>query len=190
MTTLPCSSPKCTAQPNGWQQLSFTLTLPFHLDIGARLQWGEQIFAPWRIQGQHVDCLAMPHPQALDISAPILLIKQGQPLPHIDHSRLLLSGRDLGIADLLLAAQHLKPIAAHTLVLLQAEPFPFTPKPARFLVSEFPALIASWPLLDDWGFANRLASDENLPGCYPGNVAELINTYVNGQTKTFYNLMF
>jgi hypothetical protein len=38
-----------------------------------------------------------------------------------------------------------------------------------------PTLIATCPLLEDWGFANRLASNAGLPGCFEGALSELLS---------------
>jgi len=188
---LPYRSPMLTSLPNGWWQVRFTLSVPLTLEIGARLHIGEHLLAPWRINEQQVDCLALPSQTAPDISLPITLAQQGKPLPHIgSHQRLLISGEGISIADVLLTAQHLKHHASHSLVLLAADTFPCVIKPARFLVAELPDSIAACPLLEDWGFANRLTSHENLPGCYHGSLSELIKAYVKSQTETFYNLKF
>lgn len=52
--------------------------------------------------------------------------------------------------------------------------FPFRPCPSRYMVPDLPAqLIAANPLLEDWGFVNRLASTQAQPGCYEGQVLDL-----------------
>jgi hypothetical protein len=173
--TLPHNAPSLTSLPNGWWQVSFTLTLPFTLEMGARLQMGETLLAPWRINGQHIDCLALPTVDKPDATQAILLAHQGKPLPHIDgYQLLLITGENLGIADALLSAQHLKHHAKHCVVLLSGESFPCVIKPARFMVRELPELIAACPLLEDWGFANRLANNAGLAGCFEGELSHLV----------------
>lgn len=190
MIRLPTSSPICTPQANGWQQISFTLNAPFPIEVGTRLQLGAWQLAPWRVDQQHIDCLAMPCEDPLTLSAPIHVIKQGKPLGHVEAQHILLSGQDLAIADIFLAASLLKHIAGQTLILMASNTFPFAIKPARFLVPALPNLIASCPLLDDWGFANRLASHDNLPGCHHGTLSELMEIYVRkNQIETFHNIM-
>jgi hypothetical protein len=183
MITLPHNTPTLSSLPNGWWQVSFTLTLPFTLEMGARLHMGETLLAPWRINGQHIDCLALPKIDKPDATQAILLAHQGTPLPHIDANQpLLIMGENLGIADALFAAHHLKHHAAQCLVLLAGESFPCTIKPARFIVSELPNLIAACPLLEDWGFANRLATESGQVGCFEGNLTQLLQQLNNTTT--------
>lgn len=186
MITLPHNTPTLNSLPNAWWQVSFTLTLPFTLEMGARLHMGTTRFAPWRINEQQVDCLALPSQTAPDISLPITLAQQGNPLPYIDANQpLLITGENLGIADTLLTAHHLKHHAAQCLVLLAGESFPCVIKPARFMVRELPELIAACPLLEDWGFANRLASNAGLPGCFEGTLSHLV-TQLNRDTTNIH----
>jgi dihydroorotate dehydrogenase electron transfer subunit len=60
-------------------------------------------------------------------------------------------------------------------VILGSEvPFPFSPRPSRILIPGLPdGVIAAMPLLDDWGVASRLASLQELAGCFQGYVTEL-----------------
>ena len=153
--------------------MSFSLTMPFALELGARLQWGEALLAPWRVQDALIDCLCMSAPDNT-AQAAIELVHAGQPLPHLDtHQPLLITGEGLGIADALRTASQLKNLAAHSLVLLSADQFPCVVKPAKFMVEPLPNAIAACPLLEDWGFANRLVHAE-LPGCIDSNIDELI----------------
>lgn len=185
MITLPHNLPIQTALANGWQQVSFSLTLPFTLEVGTRLALGDTPLAPWRINGQHIDCLVQPTDVPIDLTQPITLTHQGQALPHIAADQaLLITGENLGIADAILSASLLKQYAEHSLILLSAANFPCVLKPARFIVNDFPELIAACPLLEDWGFANRLASTTGLAGCFEGDMATLLAT---STTKTAHN---
>lgn len=52
--------------------------------------------------------------------------------------------------------------------------FPFSACPSRQIVRGVPPdVIAAIPLLEDWQIPHRLASLNELPGCYAGNVHEL-----------------
>jgi hypothetical protein len=171
------NTPTLTNLPNNWWQVRFTLSLPFTLEVGSRLRIGETLLAPWRIDGQHIDCLALPTTNKPDITQAITLEHQGKPLPRIEGNQaLLITGENLGIADALLSAQHLKHYAKHCVVLLSGKSFPCVIKPARFIVRELPELIAACPLLEDWGFANRLISDAGLPGCFEGSLNQFYET--------------
>lgn len=185
MITLPHSIPTQATLTNGWQQISFSLTLPFTLEVGARLSLGNLLLAPWRINGQHIDCLMQPNDATPDLTNPITLVHQGKALPHIVAKQpLLITGEALAIADAILAASMLKQYAEYSLILLSAANFPCVIKPARFMVNDFPELIAACPLLEDWGFANRLASTTGLAGCFEGDMATLLATLT---TKTTHN---
>jgi hypothetical protein len=108
------------------------------------------------------------------LDAAITLTHEGSALSHLNTEQpLLITGEDLGIADALLACAHFKTLAGKSLVLLSAERFPCMVKPAKFLVETFPNAIAACPLLEDWGFANRLVNNE-LPGCIEDNLDKLI----------------
>lgn len=179
MAQLPHNTPTVTALPNGWTQVRFTLTTPFTLEVGARLTWQDVTLAPWRVQDAHIECLCLANTDLLlatpesTMDAAIELIHAGQSLPHIDaHQPLLITGEGLGVADALRAAGQLKTLAAQSLVLLSATSFPCVIKPARFMVASLPNAIAACPLLEDWGFANRLIHPE-LPGCISGSIDQL-----------------
>ncbi len=173
--TLAHNTPSCTSLPNGWLQVSFTLNMPFTLEIGARLCMGMIRLAPWRIDGQHIACLALPSEIEPDLSQAIRLERQGISLMYIEPNQpLLITGEGLAIADVLLAAQHIKHYASHCLILLSSDAFPCVIKPARFMVADLPDLIAACPLLEDWGFANRLVSTTGLAGCFEGKLSQLV----------------
>ncbi|MGD9602001.1 MAG: dihydroorotate dehydrogenase electron transfer subunit [Gammaproteobacteria bacterium] len=90
--------------------------------------------------------------------------------------RPLLIGGGVGIPPMIYLADHLRRIDGVTpLVLMGSEiPFPFTPQPSRILVPGVPApVIAAMPLLEDWGIASRLASQQGFAGCFEGFVTEL-----------------
>jgi dihydroorotate dehydrogenase electron transfer subunit len=91
--------------------------------------------------------------------------------------RPLLIGGGVGIPPMVFLAEHLKRRAARVapLVLMGSElPFPFTLRPSAILVDGVPAgVIASMPLLEDWGMACRLASRAGFPGCFEGLVTDL-----------------
>lgn len=88
----------------------------------------------------------------------------------------VLIGGGVGIPPMVYLAEHLRRIAGvQPLVLMGSEvPFPFTPRPSQIMVPGMPAsVIAAMPLLEDWGIASRLASQQDYPGCHEGFVTEL-----------------
>jgi len=174
MVTSPIIASQIAPLANGWMQVSFNQAIP--LQQGMRFRMGDSLLAPWRWQEQQIDCLALPSEQTLDPIQPITIDHHGFPIAVIEERvDYLLTGEGLGIADALLLAQHYRAYANQGLVLLAADQFPFAIKPARFMVSELPHLIAACPLLEDWGFANRLASESGLPGCFEGSLSALLS---------------
>jgi len=110
--------------------------------------------------------------EQLDMLGPI-----GQPF-ELDPARRrpLLIGGGVGMPPMIFMAQELA--ADHRfdpLVILGSEvPFPFRPEPSKILLPDMPdGVIASMPLLDDWGIPGRLASLQGYAGCHQGYVTDL-----------------
>jgi dihydroorotate dehydrogenase electron transfer subunit len=96
--------------------------------------------------------------------------------PHLERPRTLLVGGGVGIPPMVflvetLSSQH----GWRPLVLMGSEiPFPFRARPSTLLVPGIPTgVIASMPLLEDWGIPSRLASFQDFPGCFHGYVTSL-----------------
>ncbi|MDH4382607.1 MAG: dihydroorotate dehydrogenase electron transfer subunit [Gammaproteobacteria bacterium] len=90
--------------------------------------------------------------------------------------RPLLIGGGVGLPPMVYLAEHLRRVGGTMpLVVLGSEvPFPFTLRPSTIMVPGLPPhVIATMPLLEDWGIACRLASQEGYPGCFDGFVTEL-----------------
>ncbi len=93
----------------------------------------------------------------------------------------LLIGGGVGIPPMVYLAEHLRRVAGvQPLVLMGSEvPFPFTTRPSQIMVPGMPAaVIAAMPLLEDWGIASRLASQQGYPGCFEGFVTELAAQWI------------
>lgn len=101
----------------------------------------------------------------------------------------LLLGGGVGIPPMVFFADKLRnKCGVHPLIIIGSEiPFPFKTKPSKILVPNIPGdVIASMPLLDDWGIASRLTSKQGYPGCYNGYVHELAKhwfTQLDDQTR-------
>lgn len=95
-------------------------------------------------------------------------VTEGRPRP-------LLIGGGLGMPPILFLAESLAHSRRQPLVLIGSElPFPFRPRPsARMATGIPPHVTACVPLLEDLGFASRLASNQGRPGCFEGHVTEL-----------------
>jgi dihydroorotate dehydrogenase electron transfer subunit len=96
--------------------------------------------------------------------------------------RALLLGGGVGIppmvflADSLRTDKHWKPV-----VFMGSEvPFPFTARPSHFILPGMPdAVIASMPLLEDWGIPGRLTSLQGFPGCHEGYITDLARHWLD-----------
>ena len=96
----------------------------------------------------------------------------------------LLLGGGVGIPPMVFLADEIrKGKNSHSLqpfVIMGSEvPFPFTATPSKIVVPGIPdGVIAAMPLLDDWGIASRLTSQQDYQGCYQGYVHELAKKWV------------
>jgi dihydroorotate dehydrogenase electron transfer subunit len=112
----------------------------------------------------------------------------GVPFEQSGYRRLpLLLGGGVGIPPMVFLAEHMRKVASEVtpLVLMGSEvPFPFRPRPSQILTPKLPSdVIASMPLLDDWGIASRLASLQGYPGCHEGYVTDLARAWLNALTS-------
>jgi dihydroorotate dehydrogenase electron transfer subunit len=91
--------------------------------------------------------------------------------------RPLLIGGGVGIPPMIYLAEHIK--SFHKLckpfVIAGSEiPFPFRLTPSKIFIEGIPdGVIASMPLLEDWGIPCRLTSQQGFSGCYEGYVTDL-----------------
>lgn len=95
----------------------------------------------------------------------------------------LLIGGGVGIPPMIFLAEHIKasPGPAAPFVIMGSEvPFPFTAQPSRIMVPGLPeGVIAAMPLLEDWGIASRLASQQGYQGCHEGYVTDLARRWLD-----------
>lgn len=104
-------------------------------------------------------------------------------IPHMERPRALLIGGGIGMPPMVALADELREIkgAYQPFVILGSEvPFPFKPQPSQIMVPGVPAeVIATMPLLEDWGIATRLASLQGYPGCHEGYVTDLARRWLD-----------
>ena len=95
----------------------------------------------------------------------------------------LLIGGGVGIPPMIFLAEHIKKTTEtiKPFVIMGSEvPFPFSVKPSRIMLDGIPeGIIASMPLLEDWGVPSRLTSLQNYSGCYDGYVTDLANHWLD-----------
>ncbi len=94
----------------------------------------------------------------------------------------LLIGGGVGIPPMVFLAEHMKNSGEELspFVIMGSEiPFPFTSRPSQIMVKGIPeGVIASMPLLEDWGIPSRLTSLQDYPGCYSGYVTDLARAWL------------
>ncbi len=119
--------------------------------------------------------------ESLSILGPI-----GVPFtPHLERPRALLIGGGVGIPPMVFLAEHLRTDKTYKpFVIMGSEvPFPFTTRPSHIIVPGMPpGVIAAMPLMEDWGIASRLASQQNYPGCFDGYVTDVARAWLNTLT--------
>jgi dihydroorotate dehydrogenase electron transfer subunit len=93
----------------------------------------------------------------------------------------LLIGGGVGMPPMVFLAESLRK-QPHTqpFVILGSEvPFPFQPTPSQIIIPGLAdGVIATMPLLDDWGIGCRLASLQDFPGIFQGYVTELAEQWL------------
>lgn len=107
-------------------------------------------------------------------------------IAHARYRRPLLLGGGVGIPPMVFLSEHLRgrdDAQFQPLVLMGSEiPFPFRARPSTILLPGMPdGVIASMPLLEEWGIASRLASAAGFAGCYEGHVTELARAWLARQ---------
>jgi len=100
----------------------------------------------------------------------------------LNRPRALLIGGGVGMPPMIFLAETLKSLlGSQPFAILGSEvPFPFTAKPSTLIPPGMPdGVIASMPLLEDWGVPSRLASLQGYAGCYEGYVTDLARHWLD-----------
>lgn len=179
---LRLAAPDCArhAQPGQFAHLRCDPRLPMRRPLSlmradATAGWVEFLY---KVVGEGTRLLAGRRPgDTLSLLGPI-----GRPFVwRPEYPRPLLIGGGVGIPPLIFVAERLRHERAYRpFAILGSEiPFPFRPRPAQHLVPGLPAgVIATMPLLEDWGLPNRLASRQGYAGCFDGYVTELAHHWL------------
>ena len=126
--------------------------------------------------------------QVVDTSLSIMGPIGNQFESHMDKPRALLIGGGVGIPPMVFLADKLREIkgAYQPFVIMGSEvPFPFKAEPSKFMLPGMPAdVIASMPLMEDWGIPSRLASLQGYPGCFEGYVTDLARAWLDAFDET------
>ena len=187
-STFAISDWQPSEQTSGYWLISLTLTSPALFDVGARF-WLDDHSEPLllfhqTLQTNHVKLQLLSQANFAETPPPKQLHSRPPKSPTVipGTKNLLILGSGVEIANLFYIAKQRQSFHAsgQTLALLHSEQgFPFTVKPARFMLPEMPAeAIGACPLLEDWKISNRLASDLGLPGCFDGRLADLLEQWI------------
>lgn len=171
-----------TATPGSFAHLSCDAELPMRRPLSIMLADAAAgtIDILYKIVGSGLEKLSrQPVGAHLSLMGPIgrgFVLRPSRP-------RALLIGGGVGIPPMIFLADVLRRRTdAHwrPLVLMGSEvPFPFRARPSTLLMQGMPAgVIASMPLLEDWGVPSRLASLAGFPGCYEGYVTALAQEWL------------
>ena len=149
--------------------------------VSAKAGWVDILF---KVLGEGTRLLAMrKKDDLLSVMGPI-----GKPFEsHMHHSRPLLIGGGVGMPPMVFLADALREVkgAYEPFVIMGSEvPFPFKAQPSKLMVPGVPNdVIAAMPLLDDWGIASRLASQQGYAGCFEGYVTDLARTWLDALSE-------
>jgi dihydroorotate dehydrogenase electron transfer subunit len=175
-----------SAKPGQFAHIQCDPALPMRrplsiMRVSAKNGWVDFLF---KILGEGTRLLAKRNvDDVLSIMGPI-----GKPFKsHLKHSRPLLIGGGVGIPPMVFLANSMREIkdAYEPFVIMGSEvPFPFKTQPSQIMVPGVPGdVIAAMPLMDDWGFASRLASQQDYPGCFNGYVTDLARCWLDALSE-------
>ena len=179
---LRVAAPRCAAaaQAGSFAHLQCDPTLPMRrplsiMRVDADAGWVEFLY---KIVGTGTRALARRQcGESISMIGPI-----GMPFePDHTRPRTLLLGGGVGIPPMVFLADRLHQDAHwQPLVMMGSEvPFPFGPQPSRFMLPGMPeGVIATMPLLEDWGIPARLTSLQGYPGCYEGYITDLARLWL------------
>jgi dihydroorotate dehydrogenase electron transfer subunit len=145
--------------------------------VDARAGWVEFLY---KVLGEGTALLSQRKVgEKLSIMGPI-----GKPfVAHMARPRPLLIGGGVGMPPMIFLADSLREVkgAYNPFIIMGSEvPFPFKAVPSKIMVAGMPdEVIATMPLLEDWGFAARLASQQGYAGCFEGYVTDLARRWLD-----------
>jgi dihydroorotate dehydrogenase electron transfer subunit len=186
---LRIKAPKCAAKatPGSFIHLTCDPAVPMRrplslMRVDAKAGWVEVLY---KVVGPGLRHLSTR--RAGDVVSTLGPIGTGF-VTHPDKPRTLLVGGGVGIPPMVFLAEQLRDSRAarwQPLVLMGSEiPFPFRARPSTIIVPGIPAgVIASMPLLDDWGVPSRLASFAEFAGCFNGYVTSLASTWLTSLSR-------
>jgi dihydroorotate dehydrogenase electron transfer subunit len=149
--------------------------------VDAKAGWVEMLY---KVLGEGTELLSQRQVgEKLSIMGPI-----GKPfVTHMERRRPLLIGGGVGMPPMIFIADSLREVkgAYEPFIILGSEvSFPFKAQPSKIMLPGMPdEVIAAMPLLEDWGFASRLASQQGYAGCFEGYVTDLARHWLDALTE-------
>ncbi len=171
-----------TAGPGQFAHIQCDPNLPLRrpisiMRVDKRAGWVDFLFkvlgtGTRRLAGRRVD-------EVLSILGPIGKTFESR----MTHRRPLLIGGGVGMPPMVFLADRLREVkgAYEPFVIMGSEvPFPFDARPSQIMVPGVPeGVIGCMPLLDDWGIASRLASQQGYAGTFEGYVTDLARAWLD-----------
>lgn len=180
---LRVQAPRCAekAEPGSFAHLQCDPLLPMRRPLSimrtdARAGWIEFLY---KAVGEGTRLLARRAVgETLSVMGPI-----GNPFrAQGDRPLTLLLGGGVGIPPMVFLASVLRqnPVYQPLVIMGSEAPFPFRSRPSEIMVPGMPeGVIATMPLLEDWGIACRLTSLSGFPGCHEGYVTDLARLWLD-----------
>jgi len=180
---LRVQAPRCAAaaQPGSFAHLQCDPALPMRrplsiMRVDADAGWVEFLY---KTVGTGTRALARRKcGESVSMIGPI-----GVPFePDRTRPRTLLLGGGVGIPPMVFLADRLRrdPHWQPVVMMGSEVPFPFRAQPSRFILPGIPeGVIATMPLLEDWGMPARLASLQDYPGCHAGYITDLARLWLD-----------
>lgn len=184
---LRVQAPRCAekAQPGSFAHLQCDPMLPMRRPLSImrtdpRAGWVEFLY---KAVGEGTRLLSRRKAgETISVMGPI-----GKPFqPHGDRPLTLLLGGGVGIPPMVFLASSLRsnPVYQPLVIMGSEVPFPFKPRPSEILVPGMPeGVIATMPLLEDWGVPCRLTSGAGFPGCHEGYVTDLARLWLDSLSE-------
>ncbi|MFC1749807.1 hypothetical protein ACFL2V_13485 [Pseudomonadota bacterium] len=174
---------------SGYHLLHFELEGGSHVEPGNTLSLDNTTFGVMR-HHQHSHTVELlgpaipPHWQEGDRQTYVLNKSNFGPSTQTtgENNHLLLIAEGRGMAQIVFLAERLKQQSRGQITILLGfdGEMPFRPAPSRIMTPSLPPhVIASVPLLEEWGIACRIAHEEGAPGCYEEKLPMMAAHWLN-----------
>jgi len=182
---LQVTSPKIAsrARPGSFSHITCSNDLLMRRPLSIMMVQGDDVFYLYKAVGAGTCQLSQRQPgESISIMGPI-----GVPFKvNTSRTRPLLIGGGVGIPPMVFLAQslHIDKNFQPFVIMGSEVPFPFQVEPSKIIIDGMPdGVIACMPLLEDWGIASRLTSQQSYAGCHEGYVTDLARYWLQSLNK-------